>query len=77
LSTIIALNQCVKPLNQNKMTRVEKLILKQNNLIIVNQLLIMKVLVPLQKDVDLQLELMEQINSIDNVVKTIQKELNI
>jgi hypothetical protein len=59
------------------MTRVEKLILKQNNLIIVNQLLIMKVLVPLQKDVDLQLELMEQINSIDNVVKTIQKELNI
>ena len=77
MSTIIALNQCVKPLNQNKMTRVEKLILKQNNLIIVNQLLIMKVLVPLQKDVDLQLELMEQINSIDNVVKTIQKELNI
>ena len=70
-------NTTTKPLNQNKMTRVEKLILKQNNLIVVNQLLIMKALVPLQKDVDLQLELMEQINSIDNVVKTTQKELKV
>ena len=62
-------------LNQNKMQQVNKLILKQNNLIVFNQLLIMKALVPLQKDVDFQLELMAQINSLENVVETTQKEL--
>jgi hypothetical protein len=57
------------------MQQVNKLILKQNNLIVFNQLLIMKALVPLQKDVDFQLELMAQINSLENVVETTQKEL--
>lgn len=57
------------------MTRIEKLILKQNNLIMENQLLIMKALIPLQTDKDLQLELMERVDKLKNIVDVTNKQL--